>query len=80
MDPTQEDQLMCTYELLDSNPSTGSYFQAEEQVEVVENIMIVLEEEEFWLKEVGEGKENVVGERVVLDPEEHLVLERQILD
>ena len=37
--------LMSTYELFDSDPSTDPYFQAEEQVEIEGNIMIVQEEE-----------------------------------
>ena len=39
-----------------------------------------MEEEELELEEVGEGKENVVEERVVLNPEENLVLKGQIFD
>ena len=39
-----------------------------------------MEEEELELEEVGEGKENVVEETVVLNPEENLVLKGQIFD
>ena len=59
---------------------TDPYCQAEEQFQIEEIIIIVLEEEELKLEEVGEGKENVVEERVVLDPEDNLVLKGQILD
>ena len=61
--------------MFDGNPSADPFFQTEKQDEVKENIMIVLEDEVLELKEVREGNENVVEERVVLDPEEKMVLE-----
>ena len=76
--PVSPVSLTSTYEMFDSDPTSDAYFLAEEQRE--ETIKIVLEEELLELGEVGEGKRNVVEERVVMDPEENLVLEGQVLD
>ena len=78
--PVSPVSLTSAYELFDGDPSTDPYCQAEEQFQIEDNIIIVMEEEELELEEVGEGKENVVEERVVLNPEENLVLKGQIFD
>ena len=66
--PVSPVSLTSAYELFDGDPSTDSYCQAEEQFQIEDNIIIVMEEEELELEEVGEGKENMVEERVVLNP------------